>query len=717
MAKTVEPVLAEGPSPREVGRTLRQVRKQQGLSRTVVARSAGLTRRELAAYERGRVEVPESDLWCLAGSCGVEVGELLPAREPLRISGDLSAIGVGDTVRRLRPSGEPDGVVREYLAMIYELRNLPAGSRIPLRQPDLVALADALGGTPEAIERRLVELIGASPNEAARLRAMILPPLSLPAATAERGDPYAVLAQGGDVPPAVEDFFAAPAPVDPFAPAPAAPAAGVNPAVGSAAPAGFDPAPVAPAPIAFSTLTEGAPVAPAPTVMPAPAEGNLLPRVEATMTAAADPFTTAAPRSSDPFAGPVDPGATAAAAAADPFASPRGDDPLAPPPLPPDPFADSVTAPADPFTTAAPRPSDPFAGPVDPGATAAAAAADPFASPRGDDPLAPPPMPPDPFAVSTPVAAMNPDVTANPSGVGVDANAGGLPSDPFAAPTPGSNGFGPDPSGGFGVTVLDAIVVDDPLGDAPASVPRPIVDQPAPINGAALDVAPPAPVDRLAPDRSEPGPPDRSVAPIAWSAPTAAAAPATSGPATLPRFERASAQWEIGGIFPATAIADDGTLALRRADARWALTDLRAAGDFIIEAAVDFRAGAGFGLVFRGSIDGGERVSGYSFDLDPVASGGGYLVRLWDDSRQHWRPLAHTPITDPGQLYGHHVVRVTLRSDQLTVQVDDEPVLEIAALSRASVDAGREPCRGDRVGIQAWSTTEVTVESFRVATL
>ena len=130
-----------------------------------------------------------------------------------------------------------------------------------------------------------------------------------------------------------------------------------------------------------------------------------------------------------------------------------------------------------------------------------------------------------------------------------------------------------------------------------------------------------------------------------------------------------------------------------------------------------FRAGAGFGLVFRGSIDGGERVSGYSFDLDPVASGGGYLVRLWDDSRQHWRPLAHTPITDPGQLYGHHVVRVTLRSDQLTVQVDDEPVLEIAALSRASVDAGREPCRGDRVGIQAWSTTEVTVESFRVATL
>ena len=27
----------------------------------------------------------------------------------------------------------------------------------------------------------------------------------------------------------------------------------------------------------------------------------------------------------------------------------------------------------------------------------------------------------------------------------------------------------------------------------------------------------------------------------------------------------------------------------------------------------------------------------------------------------------------------------------------------------------REPCRGDRLGVQAWSTTEVTVDTFRVA--
>ncbi len=433
----------------------------------------------------------------------------------------------------------------------------------------------------------------------------------------------------------------------------------VGPAVGPSAPAAFEPAPAAPAPVAFSTLTEGAP---APPVAPLSAETTVTPPVATAPAVTSDPFAVSTPRPSDPFAGPVEPGTTAAAAAA----------------------------------------------------------ADPFGLPPGDDPLAPPPLPPDPFGVSTPVAAVVDTPTgADPTGADapIDAPATTVLSDPFAAPAPGSGGFGTDGSSGFGVTVLDAIVVDDPLAEAAAAASLPVLDEPAP-SGGSLPDATAAPVDVVAPDPHEPEP-DVGVAPIAWSAPSVDAPPeaTTITPEVTPRFERAGAQWEIGGIFPATAMADDGTLALRRADARWALTDLRAPGDFIIEAAVDFRAGAGFGLVFRASVDPGERISGYSFDLDAVASGGGYLVRLWDGSRQHWRPLAHAAVTDPAQLYGRHVVRVTVRSDQLTVQVDDDPVLEIPGLSRACVDGGREPCRGDRVGIQAWSTTEVTVESFRVAAL
>ena len=65
-------------APEEIGRHLRALRRRKGLSLGEVARSAGLTRRELVAYEKGTVPIPESDLWCLAGSCGVDMADLLP---------------------------------------------------------------------------------------------------------------------------------------------------------------------------------------------------------------------------------------------------------------------------------------------------------------------------------------------------------------------------------------------------------------------------------------------------------------------------------------------------------------------------------------------------------------------------------------------------------------------------------------------------------------
>ena len=651
MAPTAERKLQDPSSPKDVGRNLRHVRKQQGLSRGAAARSAGLTRRELAQYERGKVEVPESDLWCLAGSCGVDVSELLPRREPLRVSPDLSTISTGDTIRHLRGPAEPDGLLREYLAMIYELRNLPPGSPVPLRQPDLTALADALGGTPDTIERRLVELIGASPEEAARLRAMILPPLALPSAPlpdTPRVDPYAALATPGEASPAVEQFFADPPATDLFAaPSPAG------------TPSPFAAPPTDSVPFA-APLSEPAPFPAAPS---ADAPGPVLPP--------ADPFTsgpavpTSGPSPSDPFAGPVDPLATAASALRDPFGPPPVDDPLAPPPLPPDPFA-----------------SPPVPPTLGPDAAAVAPGVD------------------EPIDVAHPEVPSPSPLEGSPSGNGHRA----LVDDPFAPHWGSEHTDDPQPAAdSLGINVMDAIVVDDPL---------------APMPGADPFATPaPAPTEVTAPPPATPG-----VAPIAWSADRVPESTIDPSPATRdidanPRFERASAHWQIGGIFPAMAMADDGTLALRRADARWALTDLRASGDCIIEAAFDFRAGSGFGIVFRGAVDDGDRITGYSFDIDPIAGGGGYLLRLWEDSRQHWRPLAQAPVTDPAQLYGRHVVRVAMRADQLTVAVDGDTVLDVPALSRATVDLGRPPCRGDRVGIQAWSTTEVTVESFRVASL
>ncbi|HEX9505050.1 MAG TPA: helix-turn-helix transcriptional regulator, partial [Acidimicrobiia bacterium] len=65
-------------TPEQLGKHLRAVRRQKGLSLSEVARGAGLSRRELVAYERGKVPIPESDLWVLAGSCGVDAAELVP---------------------------------------------------------------------------------------------------------------------------------------------------------------------------------------------------------------------------------------------------------------------------------------------------------------------------------------------------------------------------------------------------------------------------------------------------------------------------------------------------------------------------------------------------------------------------------------------------------------------------------------------------------------
>jgi transcriptional regulator with XRE-family HTH domain len=64
---------------RRVGVCIRQARRASALSRTQVARSAGLTGRELARYEHGKVVPCRRDVQALAGACGVNMCDLLPA--------------------------------------------------------------------------------------------------------------------------------------------------------------------------------------------------------------------------------------------------------------------------------------------------------------------------------------------------------------------------------------------------------------------------------------------------------------------------------------------------------------------------------------------------------------------------------------------------------------------------------------------------------------
>src|SRR3954447_14024765 len=94
-------------NPKQVGKQLRAVRRRKGLSLSEVARGAGLSRRELVAYERGKVAIPESDLWVLAGSCGVDVGELVPEHGALALEAGPDSIG--DAIAFLRRNQGTNG--------------------------------------------------------------------------------------------------------------------------------------------------------------------------------------------------------------------------------------------------------------------------------------------------------------------------------------------------------------------------------------------------------------------------------------------------------------------------------------------------------------------------------------------------------------------------------------------------------------------------------
>ena len=63
---------------RRIGRCIKTARVSSGLPRNQVARSAGLTPRELSGYELGKKLPSRGDLLALAGACGIHVDELIP---------------------------------------------------------------------------------------------------------------------------------------------------------------------------------------------------------------------------------------------------------------------------------------------------------------------------------------------------------------------------------------------------------------------------------------------------------------------------------------------------------------------------------------------------------------------------------------------------------------------------------------------------------------
>lgn len=168
---------------RRTGDRLRSARERLGLSKSEAAGRVGLTRRELAAYEKGRWRVPETTMARLAHTYGLATGEVVPSRSASRLEVDDDHVAAGEAERVLPDDATPDEILGEYLDLVRELRGLGEDDRLPLRDADLAVLAEALGGAPERIESRLVELINCTREEAQAIRrALVKRRLVAPAA-------------------------------------------------------------------------------------------------------------------------------------------------------------------------------------------------------------------------------------------------------------------------------------------------------------------------------------------------------------------------------------------------------------------------------------------------------------------------------------------------------------------------------------------------------
>jgi transcriptional regulator with XRE-family HTH domain len=787
-------------SPKEMGKHLRDVRRRKGLSLSEVARGAGLSRRELVAYERGKAPIPESDLWVLAGSCGVDVAELRPTTGPRAVEAGPESIT--DSISQLRRAHDESRAAA-----------LPAAPSI-----------EAAPGPVDDVPSELLEMPVTEPPPGSVDIFEELASLPEPAPLPSRGDP----------PP---DFLAPPSDLEDLT-FPVSSAATFAPVVAVRSDARAD-----------DLLDERADV---PTVDLVDA---LATRGSSTISATDAPPLDVPFRSESVTLPPKEP--VPAPDFSDPtYPSPNGgDDPVSP-------FADAdelvedvddldtrerldnssepLAAPAAElhdlqaydFDSTPPLPAPDLEEMIDPEPLPDAWEISPWAT--GDEPrpiedeldrvgtdsfdffttsdlLGPDPLVTDPVANNghgehlgpaeqtdadptggddwTAWSSRTPDPAATDSGFFVDwgtqgaddrtapnfePGAGELPSrEPGASDwlrdlsgtesrplTPAEAlaaelrsfdaAFGPDSADpaaeatvGIEPSPADLPPADPPLDTQPLDVPpfdtqalhdvQPLDDQPLDTQ-VLLDVpvTPLVAAEAWVPDATEPlsreaqpedPPADDEPAPISWHPETDASPslPAAEQPPTIAAsvaidevFVTAGDDWALGNALPLVEVRGQGALVMRRADERWALADLRCGDEFALEVALDFRSGPGFGVLFRADITDG-RMSGYSFDLDPIYDGGSFLVRQWQGDRELWNPIAHIPASDPSSLCGHLKIRLEVAGARIVALVNGDPVLSVDDLEQASAERGREGARGDRVGVQAWSSSDLVIETLRVA--
>lgn len=170
--------------PRRLGNLLAGARADGGYTLAEAADALGgdWSAVDLLEVETGRRALTDDDLEDLAGLYGIDTTRLVPERSHLVIDLTEGTLGVGSRTISLEGSAAlRRDVLARYLALVYAMRDLPAGSPLHLRQPDIEVLSSALGAPGPEIAAELRELVedGAATVEPrmARIRGRILVPV------------------------------------------------------------------------------------------------------------------------------------------------------------------------------------------------------------------------------------------------------------------------------------------------------------------------------------------------------------------------------------------------------------------------------------------------------------------------------------------------------------------------------------------------------------
>lgn len=168
--------------PARLGALLTDHRTRRGLTVDEVAVAAELpfSADELRRIEQGQMALSDDQVHRLMQAYGAQSGPIVPERSELVVDLESGALLAGHRTRMVPADASIDEILGRYLSLLYLIRGLEPGRRLPLRGDDLEVLSDALQRNIAEIEQRLFELM--LPGEVGPWLSRVRHRLAVPAA-------------------------------------------------------------------------------------------------------------------------------------------------------------------------------------------------------------------------------------------------------------------------------------------------------------------------------------------------------------------------------------------------------------------------------------------------------------------------------------------------------------------------------------------------------